>query len=67
MPKEQTFTAKEHEPVSSEEYINTLEKGLKKTHEVARETLKVNLLKVKKDYDLKAFSHSFKAENVIYY
>ena len=56
---------KEEKAEAPETYVEELEEQLKKAHELAREKLKTEILRTKKDYDVKAHIFSFKVGDVV--
>ena len=65
-PAEIMVPSVSNQPASDIPYVNQLESNLKLAHSTARETLKVELKRAKRDYDVKTRVAKFKKGDVVY-
>ena len=50
----------------ADDYVIGLEKAIKRSHEIARKTLRTTQAKMKKDYDLKVLEKQYKVGDLVY-
>lgn len=54
------------EPLSADQYVATLMKNIRAAHNVARDTLKTSLRRMKRDYDIRLLQRTYAVGDVVY-
>ena len=66
-PAELVIPGAEPESIPQTDYVVKLKEGLQMAHETARFTLKVQIAREKRNYDLKIHKHEFKRGDLVYF
>ena len=64
-PIELIYALKNQESSDPDSFVQELERELKEAHNLAREHLRTEIVRTKKDYDVKAYKYSFKRGDVV--
>ena len=65
-PAEIMFPINNQEPTTTEQHAIRLQNALQEAHQIARDTLKVELKRMKQNYDLKMHTQTYRRGDIVY-